>query len=113
MIANVLSFFASTFAGAIAKIVYGFDVKETGDPYIAQMEAALASGEALTPGRYLVEYLPILRFVPGWMPGASFQKTFAALPCSATGTFASIGSKWVQARGRRTGRYAFLCLMTI
>ena len=57
--------------------MYGFDVQDNDDEYVAQVVKVLEGVEALTPGRYLVEYLPFLRFVPGWFPGAGFQKKFA------------------------------------
>ena len=31
-------------------------------------------GGALTPGKYLIETLPILQYVPPWFPGATVQK---------------------------------------
>ena len=58
--------------------MYGFDVRDNDDEYIAQVVKVLEGVEALTPGRYLVEYLPFLRFVPSWFPGAGFQEKFAA-----------------------------------
>ena len=68
---------SSTFAGAIVKVAYGFDVAEKGDRYIALMEKVTEGLQAFTPGRYLVEFLPIVRFVPKWTPGAGFHKDFA------------------------------------
>ncbi len=41
------------------------------------MEKVLEGGEAFVPGRYYVEFLPFLRHIPGWVPGAGFQKDFA------------------------------------
>ena len=75
----------STFAAAIVKILYGFDVEESEDPYVARMEEVLKSLVAFTPGHTIVESLPILRFVPGWVPGAGFQKKFAAARRAANG----------------------------
>ncbi|KAI0754718.1 CyP450 monooxygenase [Daedaleopsis nitida] len=67
-----------TFAATVIKIVYGFDVEAENDPYIKRMEDAMEGLQAFTPGRYLVEYLPILQHIPGWVPGAKFQQEFAA-----------------------------------
>ena len=58
--------------------MYGFDVRDSDDEYVAQVVKVLEGVEALTPGRYLVEFLPFLRFIPDWFPGAGFQKKFAA-----------------------------------
>ena len=69
----------SSFAATIIKIVYGFEIEHTEDPYVAQMEKAMeAVVDAFTPGKYLVGAFPPLRFVPSWFPGAGFQKRFAA-----------------------------------
>ena len=61
------------------KISYGFKIEHTDDPYVSQLEQVMETvADAFTPGKYLIEILPILRLVPGWVPGAGFQKTFAA-----------------------------------
>ncbi|KAI0647812.1 CyP450 monooxygenase [Trametes meyenii] len=64
-----------TFASSVLKAVYGIDVAEHGDKIIDTVEMAM-EGVALgmTPGAFLVEYLPFLRYVPQWVPGAGFQK---------------------------------------
>ncbi len=67
----------STFTSAIVKILYGLDVAEKNDKYIAMMARALEGGEAFVPGKYYVEFLPFLRHIPAWVPGAGFQKDFA------------------------------------
>ncbi|TFK83549.1 cytochrome P450 [Polyporus arcularius HHB13444] len=66
-----------TFTSAIVKILYGLDVAEKNDKYIAMMARALEGGEAFVPGKYYVEFLPFLRHIPAWVPGAGFQKDFA------------------------------------
>ncbi|RPD62683.1 CyP450 monooxygenase [Lentinus tigrinus ALCF2SS1-6] len=66
-----------SFTAAVVKIVYGFDVAEKNDKCIAMMEKDLEAGDAFLPGRYYVEFLPFLRHVPSWVPGAGFQKDFA------------------------------------
>ena len=62
----------------IIKIAYGFDVAVSEDPYVAQIEKAMEVVDAFVPGRFLIDALPLLRYVPAWMPGAGFQKKFAA-----------------------------------
>ena len=37
-------------------------------------EAIRLLGEITQPGRWLVEILPLLRFLPAWMPGAGFKR---------------------------------------
>jgi len=34
-------------------------------------------GKAASPGAFLVDFIPILKHVPEWVPGASFQKKSA------------------------------------
>ena len=57
------------------KISYGIDVKESDDPYISRAEDALDGlNEAAIQGGFWVDWFPILKYVPSWFPGASFQK---------------------------------------
>ena len=57
------------------KTVYGIDVAEEGDRIIEVIDMAMEGvSVALTPGAFLVEYLPFLRHIPEWLPGAGFQK---------------------------------------
>ena len=57
------------------KIGYGIAVKESDDPYISMAEIAFTgAAEAAVPGSFLVDLIPILRYVPSWFPGAGFQK---------------------------------------
>lgn len=62
--------------GAITiSIAYGLDIKPLDDPYIEIAEQALqglAAGAA--PGAWLVDSIPILKYVPPWFPGASFKR---------------------------------------
>ncbi|TFK83547.1 cytochrome P450 [Polyporus arcularius HHB13444] len=63
-----------TFATSVLKVVYGIDIAERGDKLIEIIEVAMEGvAEGLTPGAFLVEYLPFLRHVPAWLPGAGFQ----------------------------------------
>ena len=68
----------STFAATIMKIEYGIAVQESDDPYILIAEQALTGvAEAGIPGAFWVDFLPILKYVPSWFPGAGFQKKAA------------------------------------
>ncbi|TFK78807.1 CyP450 monooxygenase [Polyporus arcularius HHB13444] len=64
-----------TFRAAIVKAVYG--VAEQDDQYVAMMEKVLEVAEVFVPGRYLVEFMPFLRHIPAWVPGAGFQDELA------------------------------------
>uniref|UniRef100_A0A0W0FRH2 Putative cytochrome P450 n=1 Tax=Moniliophthora roreri TaxID=221103 RepID=A0A0W0FRH2_MONRR len=58
----------------ILKLVYGYTLQED-DPYIElaakAMEGLIA---AVNHGSFLVDFLPILKHVPSWLPGASFKR---------------------------------------
>ena len=69
---------SSTFAASIMKIGYGITVQESDDPYISIAEEVLSGvAEAGIPGSFLVDFFPILKYVPSWFPGAGFQKKAA------------------------------------
>ncbi|KAF5349136.1 hypothetical protein D9756_009447 [Leucocoprinus leucothites] len=59
----------------IMSIAYGLDIKPKDDPYIQIAEQGVhALGIAAVPGTFLVDILPILKYVPEWVPGAGFKK---------------------------------------
>lgn len=59
----------------IISIAYGIDVQKENDPFVAAAERGVhplvAAG---VPGAFLVDALPILKYVPEWMPGAGFKR---------------------------------------
>lgn len=62
-------------ASVIMKVTYGIDLAPKNDRYIVIAEQALAGmAEAANPGAFLVDLLPILKFIPEWMPGAGFKQ---------------------------------------
>ncbi|KAI0639364.1 cytochrome P450 [Trametes polyzona] len=64
--------------GTILEVSYGIRPKKNDDEYIAIGERAVEGpAKALVLGALWVEFLPILRFVPSWFPGASYQKKAA------------------------------------
>ena len=57
------------------RIAYGYTVQEGTDPLLTLVEEASHSAEAvMTPGIWLVDTLPFLRYLPGWVPGAGFKQ---------------------------------------
>ncbi|KNZ75064.1 O-methylsterigmatocystin oxidoreductase [Termitomyces sp. J132] len=59
----------------IMSVTYGIDVLPENDPYIAIAETAMhGMSEATIPGRFLVDFIPLLKYVPAWMPGVDFQR---------------------------------------
>ncbi|KAJ7169194.1 cytochrome P450 [Mycena crocata] len=59
----------------IMAITYGIDVLPVNDPYVElAFNAVHALSEAGVPGKYLVDSIPLLKYVPSWMPGAKFKR---------------------------------------
>lgn len=57
----------------VVSTVYGIDTPD--EEYVRMAEIAMhAFDEFRTPGAFWVEYLPILRYIPGWIPGVKFKK---------------------------------------
>ncbi|KAI0676617.1 CyP450 monooxygenase [Trametes maxima] len=66
------------FAATIMRIAYGIDVADHNDIYMTLAEQGLSAfSRLLVPGKYLVELLPSLRYLPRWAPGAQFKRDTA------------------------------------
>ncbi|CAL1709849.1 unnamed protein product [Somion occarium] len=62
----------------IMRMAYGFDNLYKDHPYVRDAEGLLAGFcEAAQPGRFYVDFLPFLRFIPAWFPGADFKRKAA------------------------------------
>ncbi|KAG5653466.1 hypothetical protein H0H81_000235 [Sphagnurus paluster] len=61
-------------AAAIMKMAYGYTLTE--DDFFIKLaeEASQISGLATAPGKWLVDYYPLLRFVPSFFPGAGWKR---------------------------------------
>ncbi|KAL4264130.1 cytochrome P450 family protein [Pleurotus pulmonarius] len=56
-------------------VSYAIDVSEKDDPYVVIAEKALEGfNRASLHGAFLTEVMPILKYIPAWIPGAGFQK---------------------------------------
>ena len=56
--------------GIIIGMAYGFAPESEKDPCIVISEkVAKAVLNALAPGRYLVNMIPALKYIPAWLPG--------------------------------------------
>lgn len=56
-------------------MTYGLPVQRINDPFIHSVATAFTrTGEAASAGKYLANVFPILKYVPEWMPGASFKR---------------------------------------
>ncbi|KZT12691.1 cytochrome P450 [Laetiporus sulphureus 93-53] len=63
-------------AAIIMRVTYGYPVKKEDDPMITLPMKAMDNFSAATaPGAFLVDFIPQLRYLPEWMPGAGFLRT--------------------------------------
>lgn len=64
----------------ILKLAYGYTAQEEADPMVILVEKAMETmTPATSPGVWLVDTLPFLRFLPTWFPGAGFKKIAAEM----------------------------------
>ncbi|EIW87317.1 cytochrome P450 [Coniophora puteana RWD-64-598 SS2] len=62
-------------AAVILDLAYGWKVTGDDDYFVRTLDEGLSAGSKLQqPGQWLVEYLPWLRFIPSWFPGATFRR---------------------------------------
>ena len=68
----------SVFSATLLKVVYGIDIDD-GDHGIVRdiRDAVQGVSEGFVPGKFLVDYIPWLKYVPAWFPGAEFQRKCA------------------------------------
>ena len=57
-------------------MAYGIPIREHDDPYLALAKEAIHTiAAAVVPGAFLVDFIPFLKYIPEWVPGAGFQTT--------------------------------------
>ncbi|OBZ68047.1 O-methylsterigmatocystin oxidoreductase [Grifola frondosa] len=62
-------------AALVVEITYGHRVTSLDDKYIGLAErATTATAEAGSPGSMLVDFFPILKELPAWLPGCDFKR---------------------------------------
>ncbi|KAF5309392.1 hypothetical protein D9619_012297 [Psilocybe cf. subviscida] len=60
----------------ILRVAYGYKVESTADPMLKIPLSVLENFSIATaPGKWLVDIIPALKYVPRWFPGAGFKKT--------------------------------------
>jgi len=60
-------------------MTYGINIRPYDDPLIAIAEKASGTmRELMIAGTFLVDIIPILKYIPSWFPGAKFQR-YAAM----------------------------------
>ncbi|PPQ99406.1 hypothetical protein CVT24_005393 [Panaeolus cyanescens] len=64
------------FATIIMKVTYGITISDDDkDPWMTTIFESLQSiAKAGIPGLYLVDHIPILKYIPSWFPGAEFKR---------------------------------------
>ncbi|XP_006464041.1 hypothetical protein AGABI2DRAFT_226079 [Agaricus bisporus var. bisporus H97] len=61
--------------GIVIALGYGIQVNQVDDPYIKLAQRAIGLlNDASTPGKYLVDMIPWLKYIPDWFPGAKFKR---------------------------------------
>lgn len=80
--------FQTTAGATILKTTYGYTVEpEKSDALVEQVEKMMKEFSlAATPLAWTVDLIPILRYLPEWLPGASFKKISRAWKKSVEGT---------------------------
>ncbi|KZW02337.1 cytochrome P450 [Exidia glandulosa HHB12029] len=77
VLANPKSFGEQVKRNAVAvimRITYGYTIQDN-DPFVSMIEESFRiSSLGAAPGMWLVDFFPILRFVPSWFPGAGFKR---------------------------------------
>ncbi|KAJ7221702.1 cytochrome P450 [Mycena pura] len=72
---DVLGHLRHMAAKIVMSVAYGIDVLPSNDPYVDLAEKAVDGlVTAVVPGRFLVDSIPLLKYVPAWFPGAGFQR---------------------------------------
>ncbi|KAI0691793.1 CyP450 monooxygenase [Cerioporus squamosus] len=66
-----------TFTTAVLKMAYGIDVKDENDEVLTYIDTGLQGSRELIIGGFLVDYFPVLRYMPSFFPGCGFHKLFA------------------------------------
>ncbi|KAJ6477556.1 putative monooxygenase [Mycena sanguinolenta] len=57
----------------IFRIVYGYLVTDENDPFLtAALKKMEIFSKSTTPGVWAVDFLPLLRYIPSWLPGSGF-----------------------------------------
>lgn len=76
----VLFRFPSLAGATIIGIAYGLQILPNDDPYVHVAERGLQSlAGAVVPGAFLVDSIPILKYVPEWVPGERTDNWDAAM----------------------------------
>ncbi|KAJ6540312.1 cytochrome P450 [Mycena capillaripes] len=89
----------------VLHLTYGYKIKEEGnDPLVDLADKVLAEFSDITrPGAFLVDVMPILKYIPSWFPGARFKR-LAKMYTKSCDELADVPLAY--AHGRETPSYA-------
>ena len=63
------------YSAIISKVTYDMNVTNMQNTYIQNAQSSMyALSIAQIPGRFWIDFLPFLKYVPPWFPGAHFKK---------------------------------------
>ncbi|KAH9948695.1 cytochrome P450 monooxygenase [Amylocystis lapponica] len=66
--------FVKLLASVVAESVYGYTIASRDDPYTQLAEeATTAATDGAGPAAMLVDFFPLLKYIPTWMPGAGWK----------------------------------------
>ncbi|KAJ7771576.1 cytochrome P450 [Mycena metata] len=72
---DVLDHLRHMAAKFVMSVAYGLEIQRSNDPYVELADKAVEGlVTAVVPGRFLVDSMPFLKYVPAWVPGAGFQR---------------------------------------
>ncbi|KAJ6624514.1 cytochrome P450 [Mycena sp. CBHHK59/15] len=72
---NFLSHIRQTASAVVMRITYGYIVKSEDDSILSLVNSVMDEFfVSIAPGAFLVDLIPMLKYVPSWMPGAGFQR---------------------------------------
>ena len=66
---------SSTAGSLILQMSHGYVVQEGSDPYVDLVELAVDQfSQVSRAGAFMVDFVPSLRYLPSWFPGATFKR---------------------------------------
>ncbi|KAF9499746.1 cytochrome P450 [Pleurotus eryngii] len=99
-------------AAIVLTLAYGHQVAEKGDDYVSLADRALNGLQSAGIfGTYLVDYVPALKYIPAWFPGAGFQRQAKVWRKDTVDMAAKpylMVERWLQEGGASTAAQSFV-----
>ncbi|KAJ3484835.1 hypothetical protein NLI96_g5365 [Meripilus lineatus] len=96
-------------ARVIMKVTYDIDLKANNDPFVSIAEEATDAFSIATASMFLVDLIPMLRFIPEWVPGAGFQRQARLWRHAAS---LLLNEPWESVKSRMAKGESFECVTT-